>query len=144
MASHSLPLLGARGPVLPHQKHGRFSPGRTLLSRRSGGWSRTEPAGSSAPWPRGRGWSGRSPGSTPAGEMEGHCQATVTWVPTRLALGFHFAGEAGDGTQVPFTKLLFGILGNTTNSSALRVQLWKQFSGAEPSGRKGFTRHASS
>ena len=63
--SHSSPSQGPRGPCSTIRSISRFLPGRTLLSQRSGGWSRTELAGSSAPWLHGTGWSGHFPDSTP-------------------------------------------------------------------------------
>lgn len=40
------------------------------------------------------------------------------------------------GTQAPFTKLLCGILGHEASSSAVGVQLWKQFPWGSPFWKK--------
>lgn len=141
-----LPFWVPGHPCLHHKNMYHFLPWRTLLSQRSGGLCRTEPAGSSAPWLRGRGSSGHSPGSTPAGRKGGYCSAPVTgcWMPLFGPGPFPFFPTLPGklGMQERFVKLLFGSREHKAKSCATGTQLWKQL--VEPSGRKVFTKHTNS
>lgn len=79
------------------------------------------------------------------GEIEGHCQATATWVPTPVWHWILLCRGSRRWDSSPFYKAAVGHSrpqGQQLSSQGTAVEaiIW----GIEPSGRKGFTRHASS